>query len=111
MELTDNVAKGRQVIEGYGDGTFRVSGAVHRGSVLVFADRTLAWEVSDMTELSVESLAALSNSSRSAFAKRFHDSFDRTPMEYVRDVRLPFRSGSISPCMQEYIIVLNLVYK
>ena len=25
---------------------------------------------------------------RSAFAKRFHDSFDRTPMEYVRDVRL-----------------------
>lgn len=37
---------------------------------------------------SVESLAALANSSRSAFAKRFHDSFGRTPMEYVRDVRL-----------------------
>ncbi len=59
MELTDNIAKGRQVIEGYGDGTFRVGGTVHRGSVLVFADRTLAWEVSNMNELSAESLAAV----------------------------------------------------
>ncbi len=59
MELTDNIAKGRQVIEGYGDGTFRVSGTVHRGSVLVFADRTLAWEVAGITGLSVESLAAV----------------------------------------------------
>jgi uncharacterized protein len=59
MELTDNVAKGRQVIEAYGDGTFRVSGTVHRGSVVVFVDRTLAWQVSDMTEVSAESLAAV----------------------------------------------------
>ncbi len=28
MELTDNIAKGRQVIEAYGDGAFRVSGTV-----------------------------------------------------------------------------------
>ena len=53
MELTDNIAKGRQVIEAYGDGAFRVSGTVHRGSVLVFADRTLMWAVS------AESLAAV----------------------------------------------------
>lgn len=59
MELTDNIAKGRRVIEAYGDGTFRVNGRVHRGSVLVFADRTLMWEVSDMTEVSAESLAAV----------------------------------------------------
>ncbi len=59
MEVTDNSARGRQVIEGYGEGSFRISGAVHRGAVLVFVDRTLAWEVSDMTEVSVESLAAV----------------------------------------------------
>ena len=57
MEFTDNTAEGRQVIEAYGDGTFRVSGALYRGSVLVFADRTLAWPVSDMSEASAESLA------------------------------------------------------
>ena len=59
MELTDNIAKGRQVIEAYGDGAFRVSGTVHRGSVLVFADRTLMWAVSGMAEVSAESLAAV----------------------------------------------------
>lgn len=36
----------------------------------------------------VQSLAALAYMSRSAFAKRFRDSFGRTPMDYVRDVRL-----------------------
>lgn len=59
MEFTEHSAKGRQVIQGYGDGTFRVSGAIHRGSVLVFADRTVAWAVSDMAGLSSESLAAV----------------------------------------------------
>ena len=56
MEFTDNTATGRQVIEAYGGGIFRVSGALHRGSVLVFADRTLTWPVSDMSEISLESL-------------------------------------------------------
>jgi AraC family transcriptional activator of mtrCDE len=37
---------------------------------------------------SLEGLAALAGMSRSVFAKRFHQSFDRTPMDYVREVRL-----------------------
>lgn len=57
MEITANTPGGRQVIEGYGDGRFRVSGEVHRGSVLVFADRTVTWAVSDMAEISRESLS------------------------------------------------------
>lgn len=59
MDFTAHMAEGRQLIEGYGNGGFRVSGAVHHGSVLVFADRTLAWAVSDMAALSHESLAAV----------------------------------------------------
>lgn len=59
MEITASPTEERQVIEGYGEGRFRVSGMVHRGSVLVFADRTVAWSVSDMTELSRESLSAV----------------------------------------------------
>ena len=57
MEFTDNTAESRQVIEAYGGGIFQVSGERHRGSVLVFADRTLAWPVTDMSELSAEALA------------------------------------------------------
>jgi AraC family transcriptional activator of mtrCDE len=36
----------------------------------------------------VESLAAIAHMSRSAFARRFTDCFNRTPMDYLRDVRL-----------------------
>ena len=59
MDFTAHTAEGRQLIEGYGDRSFRVSGTVHHGSVLVFADRTLAWAVGNMAELSSESLAAV----------------------------------------------------
>jgi AraC-like DNA-binding protein len=41
---------------------------------------------------SLEGLAELAGMSRSVFAKRFHDGFGRTPMDYVREVRL--RSGA-----------------
>lgn len=56
MQITDRTASGRQVIEGYGDGAFRVSGTLHQGSVLVFADRTLAWPISEVSEVSAEAL-------------------------------------------------------
>lgn len=59
MEIAENSAGERQVIEGYGGGGFRIGGAVHRRSVLVFADRTVAWDVSDMAEVSAENLAAV----------------------------------------------------
>jgi AraC-like DNA-binding protein len=37
---------------------------------------------------SLESLAELAHMSRSAFAKEFTDRFGRTPMAFLRDVRL-----------------------
>ena len=36
----------------------------------------------------VESLASIAHMSRSAFARRFAECFNRTPMDYLRDVRL-----------------------
>ena len=56
MELTSVVLAGRQVIERYGPSGFRISGQVYLGPVLVFADRTVAWESAAMTE---EGLAAV----------------------------------------------------
>ena len=54
MELTPLVQPGHQIIERYGPAGFRISGAVYLGPVLVFPDRTVAWEVATLT---VEGLA------------------------------------------------------
>ena len=43
MELTPVNPTGRQIIERYGAGGFRVSGVIHAGPVIVFPDRTLPW--------------------------------------------------------------------
>jgi len=42
MDLTPLIPAGRQIVESYAEGGFRVSGRRHEGSILVFADRTLA---------------------------------------------------------------------
>lgn len=56
MDVTPLIPAGRQVVEGYGDGRFRVSGHVWSGSVLVFPQRTLSWPPSDFAEVDAESL-------------------------------------------------------
>ena len=56
MDINPVVPADRQWIEGYGPGGFRISGIRHDGSVLVFPVRTLRWEVSAFSELSLESL-------------------------------------------------------
>lgn len=62
MELTQAKAPGKQVIEGYGDGRFRVSGSLYEGSVIVFAERTEAWSPGRFEDLGPESFAALAGS-------------------------------------------------
>jgi uncharacterized protein len=54
VELTPLVQPGRQVVERYGPGGFRVSGVLHAGPVLVFPDRTIVWAGA---AVSVEALA------------------------------------------------------
>ena len=45
------------MIQGYGAGKFRIAGQVHEGSVLVFAERTVAWSVGEAADITLESLA------------------------------------------------------
>jgi len=56
VDLTPLIPAGRQIIESYGDGRFRVSGAVFGGSILVFTDRTLPWPVAEAGQVTAESL-------------------------------------------------------
>ncbi|HVM79582.1 MAG TPA: Mth938-like domain-containing protein [Stellaceae bacterium] len=56
MDLTPIIPAGRQVIESYGAGGFRVTGVLHRGSILVFPDATLTWAARDLAEVTMETL-------------------------------------------------------
>jgi uncharacterized protein len=56
VDVTPLIPAGRQIIESYGDGRFRVSGAVHESSILVFPDRTLSWAAQSAADISLESL-------------------------------------------------------
>jgi uncharacterized protein len=54
MDITPAVPAGSQVIQGYGPGLFRIAGVVHKSSVLVLPDRTLAWDVAEFAGISVD---------------------------------------------------------
>lgn len=43
LDITPMTPAGRQIIQAYGEGAFRVNGVDHEGSVLVFLDRTVPW--------------------------------------------------------------------
>jgi uncharacterized protein len=56
-DLAPRVPAGKQVIQSYGEGRFRIAGAEHAGSVLVFPDRTVPWPVADAGALDLECFA------------------------------------------------------
>ncbi|MDE0944234.1 MAG: Mth938-like domain-containing protein [Alphaproteobacteria bacterium] len=56
MDITPPVAADRQLILGYGDGGFRISGTRHKGPVLVLPGQTLPWSVQSIQDLTAESL-------------------------------------------------------
>ncbi len=56
ITINPNIPAGRQVIEGYRGGGFRISGVRHEGSVFVLPDRTLPWPVREIGEITVADL-------------------------------------------------------
>src|SRR3546814_14277624 len=56
MDVTPLVPQGRQVIERYGNGGFRVTGETYRGSILVLPDRSAAWPPTSIAELDLATL-------------------------------------------------------
>lgn len=56
MPLTPEDPAGRQAIEAYGDGGFRVSGRRYEGSLIVLPDEVTGWPVADMDSLDAAAL-------------------------------------------------------
>jgi uncharacterized protein len=62
LDITPPLPPGSQLIQGYGDGGFRISGTVHSASVLVFPKRTVAWPVTVAADITLDSLAEVAAS-------------------------------------------------
>ena len=48
--------EGQQLINGYGDGGFRVSGQRYEGNILIFTNETKVWDINNIEELSTDHL-------------------------------------------------------
>lgn len=53
MEIVPLKPAGSQVIDGYGEGMFRIGGVQHQGSVLVLPQQTLAWNPGSVGDLTI----------------------------------------------------------
>ncbi len=59
MDVRPLEVPGRQIIQSYGEGRFRIAGTVHAGSVLVWPERAEAWSVIEAGAIEIDSLSAL----------------------------------------------------
>ena len=59
VDITPIIPADRQVIDTYAPGHFRVSNVLHSGAVIVFPDRTVAWEVPGFAGLTAAHFAAV----------------------------------------------------
>ena len=58
-DITPQVPPGRQLIQSYGGGGFRITGVAYTSSVIVLPEQTLMWQASSFDDLSVGALAPL----------------------------------------------------
>jgi uncharacterized protein len=56
LDITPKLPAGRNLIQGYGAGQFRVGGKILQGSQIVFPERTVAWSVNASEDVALHSL-------------------------------------------------------
>lgn len=64
MDVTPLIPAGRQIIESYGSGGFKVSGKSYAGAIVVFPDRTIEWNVTAISAMTDESLSGVADAGR-----------------------------------------------
>ncbi|MET4697153.1 uncharacterized protein ABIE65_000164 [Constrictibacter sp. MBR-5] len=91
MELAQAKTPGRQVIESYGAGRFRVSGTVHEGSVIVFPDRTEPWRIAAFDQIDQGSFAGITAADVDLLLLGCGPRMCLVP----RSIRQPLRTGGV----------------
>jgi uncharacterized protein len=64
MDVTPLIPQGKQIIEAYGEGGFRISGQRIEGSVIVFPDKVVAWTPAAAGDISAGDLQPVSAAGR-----------------------------------------------
>jgi uncharacterized protein len=64
MDVTPLIPEGKQLVDAYGDGGFKVSGTAYRGSIIVFPQLTMSWPVADFAALVPDDFAAVMEAGR-----------------------------------------------
>jgi uncharacterized protein len=59
MDITPLIPEGRQVIQAYGEGRFRIAGESYEGSVLIAPRRSQLWPIASIEQITLESLRPL----------------------------------------------------
>ena len=59
MDITPEIPADRKYIDHYGDGGFRIGGERYEGSVIVAPEQVWPWPVSNLAQLTAESIAAV----------------------------------------------------
>jgi uncharacterized protein len=95
MDLTPLIPAGRQIIESYGGGRFRIAGAIHAGSVLIFPERTLAWPVLGFADISLDVLEPVALSGRAGTTDLLLIGCGTNPALLGKDLRAALRASNI----------------
>ena len=56
LDITPVTPEGRQVIQKYGGGGFKIAGLAFKSSVLVRAEKTIVWPLVEASEITLDSL-------------------------------------------------------
>jgi uncharacterized protein len=59
IDINPVVPQGRQLVQSYGDGRFKISTVEYTGSVFVFPEETLSWYIKSVEDISIEALAPI----------------------------------------------------
>ena len=57
MDITPLVPEGRQIVQSYGSGRFKVSQIEFEGSIIVLPERTISWAIDSLDDINLETLS------------------------------------------------------
>ena len=61
LDITPALPHGRQVIQSYGGGGFRVSDQSHQSSILLNPKKVFAWQINDPLDITIENISPILN--------------------------------------------------
>ena len=95
MDLTPLIPQGKQIIEGYGEGGFRISGRRVEGSVIVFPDKVVSWSTAPIGDANLGNLDSVSAAGRTGAVELLLVGTGARMMQIDRTLRQALRADGV----------------